>query len=236
MGTGKQIKVGVMQPYFMPYIGYFQLIKAVDKYVIFDDVNFIKRGWAARNNILINGNKHLFSIQLDGASQNKLFNDIYISDDFSKLRKTLDMAYHKAPYYSQAMPLIEEILNYDNKNLSSFIANSIIRINEYLNINTDILFSSQIEKDNNLKGQDKIISICKTLNATHYYNAIGGMELYDRETWADNGMILNFVSPVLEPYQQFKSAEFIPGLSIIDVIMNCSIEKTNQLLDKFELL
>lgn len=95
------MKIGIMQPYFMPYIGYWQLIKEVDLYVIFDDVNYIKKGWINRNNILVHDKRHLFTISLQGASQNKLINEIAVSDDFIKFKKTISMAYSKAPYYKQ---------------------------------------------------------------------------------------------------------------------------------------
>ena len=85
------MKLGIMQPYFMPYIGYFQLIKAVDKYVVYDDVNYIKGGWVNRNNILVNGEKKMFTITLKGASAYKHFNEIEIGDDFRKFMKTLEL-------------------------------------------------------------------------------------------------------------------------------------------------
>ena len=116
------MKLGIMQPYFLPYIGYFQLIKAVDKYVIYDDVNYIKKGWINRNNILCNGQAHLFSISLRGASQNKLINEIEISDDFSKFRKMIELSYRKAPYFEEVFKLLNSIIDYPNKNLFSFFS------------------------------------------------------------------------------------------------------------------
>lgn len=168
------MKLGIMQPYFLPYIGYFQLIKAVDKYVIYDDVNYIKKGWINRNNILCNGQAHLFSISLRGASQNKLINEIEISDDFSKFRKMIELSYRKAPYFEEVFKLLNSIIDYPNKNLSLFLANSIKEICKYLSIDTEIIFSSEIEKNNDLKGQEKILEICKILQAKTYINAIGG--------------------------------------------------------------
>lgn len=101
------MKLGIMQPYFMPYIGYFQLMKAVDKYVIYDDVNFINSGWAALNNILIHGKKQLFVVQLQGASPNRHFNEIQILDNFKKLRKTLETNYSKVPYFNLVTNLMK---------------------------------------------------------------------------------------------------------------------------------
>lgn len=227
------MKVGIMQPYFMPYIGYFQLMKAVDKYVVYDDVNYIKGGWINRNNILINGEKKLFTITLKSASQNKLINEIEIGDNFNKLKKTLTLNYAKAPYFNNTMSLLERITNFEDKQLANFISNSFKEILTYLCMDTEIILSSNIKKNNLLKGQDKVIQICKTLNANEYINAIGGQELYDKKEFAQNGVNLKFLKMdegII--YPQF-SQEFVSGLSIIDVLMFNSIEETNEMLDKF---
>lgn len=228
------MKLGIMQPYFMPYIGYFQLIKAVDQYVVYDDVNYIKGGWVSRNNILINGEKKMFTITLKGASPNKLFNEIEICDDFKKFMKTLQLNYSKAPHFNATMNLMERIISHPQKQLSLFIANSFKEILAYLDIHTELLFSSTLSKDNSLKGQEKVINICKTLNADEYYNAIGGQELYSKNEFMNNGIKLYFVDTIIKDYQQ-ASPTFIPYLSIIDVLMNNSKEETNKLLDLYQI-
>lgn len=229
------MKVGIMQPYFMPYIGYWQLMKAVDRYVIFDDVNFIKRGWANRNNILNNGQKYMFSIALRAASQNKHFNEIYVLDDFVKFRKTLEFCYKKAPYYNSVLPLMDEIFSFEDKCLSHFIRNSFEVVLNYLNIQTTLLYSSDIRKEESKKGQDKIMDICLVLGATQYINASGGQELYDKEKFALNGMSLSFLQPEVSQYKQFEN-EFVPSLSIIDVMMFNSSEEVNKMLDNYKLI
>ncbi len=228
------MKLGIMQPYFMPYIGYWQLMAAVDTYVIYDDVNYIKKGWINRNNILVNNDKQMFTISLNGASQNKLINEITIADDFSKLRKTISMAYHKAPYYNVVIVLLDKVFSYHSSNLADFISNSIKQVCKYLGIRTKILMSSDIEKDNSLKGQDKILEICKLLGADVYYNAIGGKELYYQDEFEQNGIDLHFVQPNIQSYQQY-GKEFISGLSMIDVMMFNSIEEINKMLKNFQL-
>ena len=110
------MKLAIMQPYFMPYIGYWQLMNAVDTYVVYDDVNYINRGWINRNNILISGSSYMFTIMLKKASQNKLINEIEILDDFSKLKKQIEFAYKKAPYYDRIIVLLNKIFDYPNKN------------------------------------------------------------------------------------------------------------------------
>lgn len=229
------MKIGIMQPYFMPYIGYFQLMKAVDKYVVYDDVNYIKGGWVNRNNILINGEKKLFSIALKEASPFKHFNQIFICDDFRKLKKTIQLNYSKSKCFNDVMPLLDDIFNHPDKQLANFIANSFSVILQYLGINTELILSSTIEKNNSLTGQDKVLEICKNLNADTYYNAIGGQELYSKEVFASQGIDLQFLQTNFLPYQQ-NSKEFIAGLSIIDVLMNNSVEDVNNILDSYTLI
>lgn len=219
----------------MPYIGYFQLMAAVDKYVIFDDVNYIKRGWSARNNILVNGQKHLFNIAVEGGSQNNLYTQVVVTDDFSKLRKTLEMSYKKAPYYYETMELLDRVFSFDDRRFNYFIRNSFGTINEYLEIKTEMLLSSELSNNKNLKGKDKILDICLLLGASDYYNTIGGQGLYDCKKFASNGIKLVFVNPTLKPYPQI-SKEFYPGLSIIDVIMMNPKENIKELLNLFSII
>ncbi|MBT9899787.1 hypothetical protein GPL09_15425 [Bacteroides thetaiotaomicron] len=229
------MKLGIMQPYFMPYIGYFQLMKAVDKYVVYDDVNYIKGGWANRNHILINGEKEMFTVTLQKASQNKLFNEIVIGDDFKKLMKTLQMNYSRAINFDQTMVLMERIISFPNKQLAVFIANSFREILSYLSVETEILMSSEIPKDNSLRGKDKIIQICEILGADTYYNAVGGKNLYDQEEFKEHGITLNFVDSLPQVYSQLHTREFVSGLSMVDVLMNNTKDEVNRLLDSFQL-
>ena len=229
------MKLGIMQPYFMPYIGYFQLMKAVDKYVVYDDVNYIKGGWANRNHILINGEKEMFTVTLQKASQNKLFNEIVIGDDFKKLMKTLQMNYSRAINFDQTMVLMERIISFPNKQLAVFIANSFREILSHLSVETEILMSSEIPKDNSLRGKDKIIQICEILGADTYYNAVGGKNLYDQEEFREHGITLNFVDSLPQVYSQLHTREFVSGLSMVDVLMNNTKDEVNRLLDSFQL-
>lgn len=229
------MKLGIMQPYFMPYIGYFQLMKAVDKYVVYDDVNYIKGGWANRNHILINGEKEMFTVTLQKASQNKLFNEIVIGDDFKKLMKTLQMNYSRAINFDQTMVLMERIISFPNKQLAVFIANSFREILSYLSVETEILMSSEIPKDNSLRGKDKIIQICEILGADTYYNAVGGKNLYDQEEFREHGITLNFVDSLPQVYSRLHTREFVSGLSMVDVLMNNTKDEVNRLLDSFQL-
>ena len=229
------MKLGIMQPYFLPYIGYWQLLNAVDTYVIYDDVTFIKGGWINRNNFLINKQKKMFTIRLKKSSSYSLIKEIEILDGFDNFIKMLQANYAKAPYFRQIMGLVRQIIDFDKENLALFITNAIKIIVEYLCINTNLVLSSELEKDKSLKGKDKVISICKLLNAGDYYNSIGGIELYDKNEFADNGIILHFLKTNITPYKQFNN-DFIPGLSILDVMMFNSVQDIQDMLSDYTLI
>ena len=212
------MKIAIMQPYFFPYLGYFQLINAVDIFVFLDDVNYINRGWINRNRILNNGEPYFLTLNLFNVSQNRLINEISCGNNKGKILKTLQHCYGKAPEFKNIFPVLQEILQNSETNLAKFVANSIKLISTYVGINKSFLFSSNIHKDNVLKGQNKIIDICKRLNATTYINAIGGTKLYSYEDFKTNGIELFFIKSEEISYKQF-SNQFIPDLSIIDVMM-----------------
>lgn len=229
------MKLGIMQPYFLPYIGYWQLIKVVDKYVIYDDVNFIKGGWINRNKILLNGNPFMINVPMQGASPFKKINEIQVGQNKEKVLQTIKQAYHKSPCFDNVYPLISEIILYDNKNLALYISNSLKQISKYLQLNTEFILSSEISKNNDLKAQDKVISICNILGADVYFNAIGGQELYSKDEFIKNNIQLKFLKTNQIVYQQLKN-EFIPWLSILDVMMFNSVEKINVMLDNYEMV
>lgn len=233
------MRIAVMQPYLFPYIGYWQLINAVDEFVILDDVNFIKRGYINRNYILLDGKKYMFSLPIIKASQNKLIMDTKILDDIKEREKlilTFKNAYRKCRYYENVMPLIEKIIRNSETDLTEYIKYSIELIMQYLLIKTNIKKSSAINKDNSLKAQDRIIEICKKEYADCYINPCGGRDLYDRASFEKNNMVLYFLDPQISQirYKQ-KSDEFIAGLSIIDMMMNLSVEEIRELLIRYDL-
>jgi hypothetical protein len=229
--------IAIMQPYIFPYIGYFQLINAVDKFIIYDDVNFINKGWINRNRILVSGQPHLFTIPLKNASQNKLIHEVELSRSEpwqKKFLKTIQQSYQKAPNYCTVFPLIEEIVNYPANNIGAFATFGLRKICSYLEINTEIVPSSTIYNNSNLKAQERILDICAQENATHYINPIGGMELYSKEKFQEAGIKLNFIQSTGGTYTQFKNA-FVPWLSIIDILMFNDVEKVGVLLKEYEL-
>lgn len=232
------MKVAIMQPYFFPYIGYFQLINSVDTFVIYDDVNFIKKGWINRNNILVNNSAYLFSIPLQNVSQNKLINEIFISDSDKwriDLLKTISSSYKKAPFFQEVYSIIEKIISFNELNLTLYIKNCLQILCEYLDINTKLILSSEIDKNNDLRGENKIIDICLKLNTIQYINAVGGVKLYSSEHFIEKNIEIKFIKPENIVYHQLKN-QFIPWLSIVDVIMFNSKEETKKLLKKYELI
>lgn len=214
------MRLGIMQPYFLPYIGYFQLIAAVDLFVVYDNIKYTKKGWINRNRMLQNGQAVIFTLPLKSASDKLMVRDRELAVNFNrdKLLNQLTSAYRRAPYFENTLPLIEGIIRYQDPNLFRFLHHAIVKTCEYLGITTEIRTSSSIAIDHALQGQNKVLALCATVGASTYVNAIGGMELYDQETFRENGLTLQFIQPQLCEYPQFGN-NFVPWLSIIDVMM-----------------
>ncbi len=228
-----------MQPYFFPYIGYFQLINAVDEFVIYDNIKFTKKGWINRNRILVNNAEEYMTIPLKKGSDFLHVNQRFLSDswvdDRKKLMNKIIESYRKAPQFEEVYPLFESCLNKDDDNLFAFIYCSLKEILSYLSINTKIVVSSFLQIDHSLKAEDKVIAICNALNASTYINPIGGIELYSKERFNSNGIELHFQKSNQIVYSQFQN-EFIPWLSILDVLMfNTKIE-IKEYLNEYQLL
>lgn len=234
------MKLGIMQPYLFPYLGYFQLIRAVDTFVVFDDVQYIKRGWINRNQIQLNRNPLLFTFGVKKDAMTKHINQRFYSEDTyystrEDFLKTLFRAYHKAPYFKEVNELVTEILNYEDFNVSKFNVNCLRMVCDYMNISTPFISSSSLEKEKELKAQDAVIEINKLLGSHCYINAIGGMELYSPKIFEENGIKLRFIKMHDIKYPQFDE-QFIQNLSIIDVLMFNSKREIETLLNDYELV
>ena len=226
-----------MQPYVFPYIGYFQLINAVDTFVIYDDVNFIKRGWINRNRILVDGKATYFIIPCKKVSQNKLINETEVSLDsreITKLLKTFYHSYHNATYYNLIIQLIEQILNKEVKTIAEFATESIIKICDYLDIKTRIIPSSTIFNNQTIRKADRLIDICKKLNSDTYINPIGGTAIYTKDYFMSKGINLYFLESRPVTYNQLIQP-FVPWLSIIDILMFNSIQQIKIFLNEYDL-
>lgn len=212
--------IAIMQPYLFPYIGYFQLIRAVDQFIVYDNIQYTKKGWINRNRFLRNGEDVLFSVPLKKDSDFLDIRDREIAADFKKdkLLNQIREAYGRAPYFEQVFTLIEAVVLAKETNLFGFIHNSIRKTCEYLVIDTEIVVSSHLRIDHSLQGKDKVVAICKHAGADVYINAIGGQELYSKEEFSAHGIELRFLKTKPFEYKQFNN-EFVPWLSIIDVMM-----------------
>jgi len=214
------MRLAIMQPYFFPYIGYFQLIAAADLFIVYDNIKYTKKGWINRNRMLQNGKDVMFSLPMKNGSDYLDVRERELAADFNrdKLLNQIKCAYRRAPYFAQTFPLVEQIVQYGDTNLFRFLHNSIVRTCEHLGITTEIKISSDIAIDHNLKNQDKVLALCVAVGAITYVNAIGGMELYSKGTFREKGIDLKFIQSKPFLYAQFDDA-FVPWLSIIDVMM-----------------
>lgn len=225
-----------MQPYLFPYIGYFQLIHAADKFLLLDDVAYINKGWINRNRVLINGEIHHFVAPVEGASQNRIINSLAFAKNDkwkSKLDKTIILAYKKGKGFNDFYLVFREILDFSCGNLSEYIANSIFSVCRYLDIKTEVVSSTAMYENSELKGQNRIIDLCLKEKAATYINPSGGKLLYNYKAFEAEGINLKFLQPCLSSYSQIAVKEFVPALSIIDVLMNCDKEFIKRELKNF---
>lgn len=236
-GTG--MKTAIMQPYFLPYIGYFQLIQCADKFVIYDNIEYTKKGWINRNRLILNQKEELITLPLKKDSDYLNICKRQISVQFENERvkwlRRVEESYRKAPCFHETIEVFRGIMYFDNFNLFDFIFNSVKQICNYLEIETTIIVSSSLPADPLLKGELKVLNICQLLETSTYINAIGGRELYKKENFANAGIELKFIQTKDFEYNNF-SSPFIPRLSILDVMMHLSKDEIKNLLkDGFEL-
>ena len=233
------MKLAIMQPYIFPYIGYYQLILAVDKFVLYDDVNFIKQGWINRNQILVNGSSYLFSVPVSKVSSFCLIKNTKINQNTyfhwqEKFLKTLIQAYKKAPHFQQIFPLVENVFKEETNFVEDLCRRSLMSVCDYLEIKTPFVSASATYENSSLSGQSRVIDICHKECAKIYVNPSGGTELYDKNAFEENNIELYFLESRFTSYKQFND-NFINRLSIIDVLMFNSKDFVRQMLGNFEL-
>lgn len=232
------MKLAIMQPYIFPYIGYFQLISAVDLFVFYNDVNFIKKGWINRNRILLNGNDFLFTIPCEDVSQNKLISNTKVIFDLkerNKLLATIQQAYKRAPFFNTVYDIVGNVLSTSYTYIDEMASASVKEICRYLNIGTELKKSHNYYNNSELVQTQRIIDICLKEQADQYINAAGGAGLYSKEQFEFSGIKLNFLESKPVFYKQFDN-EFVPSLSIIDVLMFNSKDSMEQMLQSYELV
>lgn len=231
--------IGIMQPYFFPYLGYFQLINAVDKFVIYDNIEYTRKGWINRNRILMGNEPYLLSLPIRNDSDYLNIDQRFLAEtwprELEKMLARIRNSYSKAPQFRAAFPVVETCLRYKEQNLFYFLRHSIQQVVNYLGINTPLVASSTITSTNTLKKSEKIFGLCGALGAHRYINPIGGMDLYQKEDFSGHNIELHFHKMEAISYPQF-GASFVPSLSIIDVMMFNSREEIHQLLQQYTLL
>lgn len=227
------MKVAIMQPYIFPYIGYFQLIQSVDSFVVYDNIQYTKKGWINRNRILSNGTDEYISFPLKHDSDFLNINQRYLSDtwqqDRKKILSKLEACYSKAPYFETTFALLERCIQFEDSNLFNFIYHSLGRICDFVEIKTPMVVSSSIDIDHSFKSEEKVMAICHKMSAGEYLNPIGGLELYNKEKFAAQGIQLSFIKTNPIVYPQLEN-EFVPSLSIIDVLMFNSKERVREFI------
>ena len=214
------MRLAIMQPYFLPYVGYFQLIRSVDLFIVYDNIKYTKKGWINRNRMLQSGKDVMFTLPLESDSDYLAVCERALAADFNRdrLLNQFKGAYRRAPFFAQTFPLIEQIVRHEDMNLFRFLHNSIVKTCAHLGITTEIRISSGVAIDHDLKNQDKVLALCEAVGANIYVNAIGGMELYSKETFRERGIDLKFIRSKPFEYPQFGDM-FVPWLSIVDVMM-----------------
>jgi hypothetical protein len=230
------MKVGIMQPYFLPYIGYWQLLSAVDKFVVYDNIQYTKKGWINRNRFLQNGRDVLFTVPLkkDSDFLDVVKRSVAENYDRTKLLNQLEASYRKAPFYKEVFPIVISIVESTQRNLFDYIFQSITEIAKFLGIKTLIVVSSSISIDHSLRGEEKVLAICSAMGATGYINASGGQDLYSKEVFAGHRINLEFINTRPIRYQQYGD-EFVPNLSIVDVMMFNSRASICAMLQEYDL-
>lgn len=220
-----------MQPYFMPYIGYWQLMAATDVFVVYDNLKYTKAGWINRNRLLLNGEPATFTVPLKKGADRLHIDQRVLSENFvrASLLRQFRGAYGRAPHFAETFALLERVAMHEDNNLFRFLHYSILEVADHLSLETKIVVLSTVGIDHSLKGQNKVLAICEALGATEYINAPGGVKLYDRETFREHGIELNFIRPKPFSYEQF-GALFCPWLSIVDILMFLPIEKVHELV------
>lgn len=232
-------KVGMMQPYLFPYLGYFQLIDAVDEFVLGDDLQYVKEAWINRNRILVNGKPKLITFPLRKGSHLDKINERVLCDEFpyeaEKILRVISAAYGKAPQYDTAIALIADILRHPDRNLARYAENATRRICDYLGIRTPIHIASDLNIVDVTDKQDRVIRTARKLGGETYINFIGGIQLYDADRFREAGLNLKFHKINDIAYRQFDD-EFVPLLSIVDVMMFNSVEEIRAMLPRFALI
>lgn len=235
------MKAAIMQPYFYPYIGYFQLIQAADRFILFDDVQYIRHGWINRNRILkpVEGCQFII-MPLAAHARGTLIKDIQIAEASKNKDKILRQIEHYkkiAPCYKTVRALMGDCFSTDQNTIAEMNGSYLKAVCDYIGIDFKIEISSQMNFDYS-QVQDAgewALRMCEQLQVTEYINPAGGMELFDNSQFEKSNIGLRFLQPSLRAYNQ-RRAYFEPGLSIIDVMMFNEPAAIKNLINDYQLV
>ncbi|MFN0186053.1 MAG: WbqC family protein [Aquabacterium sp.] len=233
------MRLAIMQPYFLPYIGYWQLMHAVDRFILYDDVQYIQRGWVNRNRILVNGHEVMLTVPLQAGSRRGQITSRQLSDETpwrAKLVQTVSEAYRRQPGHAEVMPSLQTWLGDGATGVADYLSHLITGMAGLLGLPCEIVRSSERHASTqDLKGQERILEICRREGAMTYVNPPGGMALYREAAFAAQGCNLRFLVPQQVPYAQRAASAFVPWLSIVDVLMACGVAGTRAMLNRYDL-
>lgn len=234
------MRLAIMQPYIFPYIGYFQLIQSVDRFVFYDDVNFIKQGWINRNKLLVGGRANLFTVPIKKISSfTPILKTRINKTNYKAWRKkyfsTIEQSYKKAPYFAGVLNILHDVFEENPNFISELSIQSVVTVAKYLEMSTYFVKSSMIYENSKLNGEERVLDICKKESAKVYINPIAGKELYSKDHFDANGICLKLLKPGIIKYKQFNQ-DFVPWLSVIDIMMFNTVDQIHNLLIKYELI
>jgi hypothetical protein len=232
------MKIAVMQPYFFPYLGYFQLVHATNRFVFYDDVTYIKGGWINRNRWLSRNGSTYFTIPVQDASSFRSIAHTQVVPKgawVTKLRKTFQESYGKAPCFTQAFELLDGVLSLDEPSIARWAATSVRAVANYLDPAPRFIETSARYGNAQLKAAERVLDICRQESASVYINAIGGQALYDPADFSARGVELRFLRTRPVTYRQFREP-FVASLSILDVIAFNPREIIRQFLQEYDLV
>lgn len=236
------MKLGIMQPYFFPYIGYFSLIDYADRWIVFDTVQYIERGWVNRNRIIhpTQPEYSYITVPLKAHKQNAAICDVMIKSDkqyIERITGQLTASYKKrAPYFKEVTELVKDCLNAEKRNLSMLNVIALDKVCKYIGIpfSYEVFSEMDLAVDDVNDAGEWALNISKALGADEYVNPPGGVALFDEKKFNEAEIKLTFLKSNLTPYNQ-KKAKFIEGLSIIDVMMFNSPEEIRDMLKDYSL-
>ncbi len=233
------MRLGIMQPYFLPYLGYFSLIAATDRFVIFDPVQYIRHGWINRNRVLKPDfeQPQYIQIPLVKHARQTLIRDIKISgrsDCKARIMRQIQHYKRRAPYFEQARSILQECLELETESLVALNVHCLVTVCRALDLEFKPTRFDELPQTIQpvLQAGEWAVHMSAALGASVYINPIGGRDIFQPQQFTDRGIELQFLENSLAEYPQ-KNRQFVAGLSILDVLMFNSVAETRRQIDSF---